>query len=59
MERVRLALARIKNEPEQASQVLQEGFRTAPEEFGAGIGYFVAQALQGVVLAPENVPSDP
>ena len=59
MERVRQALERIKNEPEQASAVLQEGFRAAPEIFGAGIGYFVAQALQGVVLAPGNVPSDP
>ena len=60
MERVRIALAAIKREPDKASEVLQEGFKAAPVVFGAGVGYFIAQALRGEVIEPEylEMPTD-
>lgn len=55
MERVRIALALIKREPHRAAEVLRDGFIEAPEVFGLGVGYFVAQALQGEILQPETL----
>jgi hypothetical protein len=59
MHRVRAALAAIKRDPSQAVEVLERGLREAPEAFIPGLAYFIAEALQGVVLAPENLPNDP
>lgn len=59
MDRVRKAFEQIQREPDRASEVLQEGFRTAPEVFGRGVGYFVAMALQGEVIDPaKHLPSE-
>lgn len=59
MERVRAALAAIKADPGRAVEVLERGVRDAPEVFIPGVACFVATALDGVVLRPENLPSDP
>lgn len=59
MERVRAALAVIRSDKSRAVEVLERGLREAPEVFIPGIAYFVATALDGVVLEPENLPSDP
>jgi hypothetical protein len=59
MERVRAALAAIQKDRGCAVEVLERGLREAPEVFIPGIACFVATALEGVVLRPENLPNDP
>lgn len=59
MERVRVALAEIRADKSRAQAVLERGLRDAPEVFIPGLAHFVGEALAGVVLAPENLPTDP
>jgi hypothetical protein len=59
MERVRAALAAIQKDRGCAVEVLERGLREAPEVFIPGVAYFVATALEGVVLRPENLPNEP
>jgi hypothetical protein len=59
MERVRAALAVIRADRSRAKEVLERGLREAPEVFIPGLAYFIGEALAGVVVAPENLPSDP
>lgn len=56
MERVRVALAAIKADPGRAVELLERGFREAPEVFIPGVAYFVVAALGGVVIDPEKLP---
>lgn len=57
MERVRAALAAIRADRSRAAEVLEKGFREAPEVFIPGIAYFVAQALHGEVIDPDSLPA--
>lgn len=59
MERVRAALAAIRDGRIPAAEALEKGVREAPEVFIPGVAYFIQEALRGVVIAPENLPSDP
>lgn len=59
MERVRAALAAIRDGRIPAAEALEKGVREAPEVFIPGVAYFVEQALAGVVLAPESIPDAP
>lgn len=59
MERVRVAFAIIRREPNRAVEVLDREFREAPEILIPAVAYFVAQALQGEVIAPEHLPLPP
>lgn len=56
MERVRKALALIRAEPDRAVELLESGLREAPEVFIPGVAYFIAAALGGVVIDPEDLP---
>lgn len=59
MNRVRATLAAIRDGRIPAAEALEKGVREAPEVFIPGVAYFVKAALEGVVLAPENLPDDP
>jgi hypothetical protein len=58
VERVRIALAAIRDGKIPARKALEEGLRQAPEIFIPGVAYFVQQALRGEVIDPEDLNPD-
>lgn len=59
MQRVRRALAAIREGKIPARKALEEGLRDAPEVFLPGVAYFIQEALKGAVVDPEGLPEHP
>jgi hypothetical protein len=59
MQRVRAALAAIRDGGVGAADTLEKGIREAPEVFIPGVVYFIVEALRGAVVDPEKLPEHP